>query len=104
MRPGDRQYVGVGIADAGLVHAHAAGDDDAAVAGHGLADRLEAFGPGAVEEAAGVDDDDVGALPGTGDLVTLGAEARDDAFGIDQRLGAAQADDADFRGCVLHGA
>ena len=48
--------------------------------------------------------DRVGALVGAGDLVPFRGQARYDTFGIDQRLGAAQADDADFGRCVLHGA
>ncbi len=108
VRAGDRQHVRMGGADTRLVDAHAAGDDDAAVARHGLADRLEALGPRAVEEAAGVDDDDVGALEGLADRVAFGGEAGDDAFRIDQRLGAAEADDADFGvrcpGVLLHAA
>jgi hypothetical protein len=48
-----------------------------------------------VDEAAGVDDDEVGALVGRRDLVALGAQLGEDALGVDQRLRAAEADEAD---------
>ena len=51
---------------------------------------------GAVEEAAGVDDDDVGAVVLARELVALRAQLRDDALGIHQRLGAAERNKADF--------
>ncbi len=106
VRTGDRQHAGVRGADAAFLDAHAAGDDDAAVLGHRLADGVQAFGLGAVEEAAGVDDDDVGALVIGGDLIAFGAQARDDALAIDQRLRAAERDEANLRcagGGGLHG-
>ena len=60
-----------------------------------LADRLEALGLGAVEEAAGVDDHRVGAGVVGRDGVALGAQAGQDALAVDQGLGAAEADHAD---------
>ena len=47
-----------------------------------LADGAERFLLGAVEEAAGVDDDDVGAVVLARQLITLGAQPGDDALGI----------------------
>ena len=63
--------------------AETAGDDDLAVLGQSLADRLEQFLLGTVEEAAGVDDDGVGAIIARRQLIALGAELSDDALGID---------------------
>ncbi len=80
-----------------FLDAHATRDDDAAVLGQGLADGVEALLLGAVEEAAGVDDHDVGAGVVGGDLVALGAELGDDALAVDQRLRAAERDEADLR-------
>jgi len=58
---------------------------------------------GAVEKAAGVDDDDVGAIVLTRQLIALRAQPRDDPLGIHQRLGASQRNKADFgRGGLLH--
>ena len=80
--------------------AEAAGDDHLAVSRQRLADRVERFVHRAVDEAAGVDDDQVGALVGADDVIALGAQLREDALGIDQRLGAAEGDEADAgRGC-----
>ena len=87
----------MGAADVALVGAEAAGDDDPAVRGQRLADRLEALGLGAVEEAAGVDDHRLGAGVVGRDGVALGAQPGQDALAVDQRLGAAEADHADAR-------
>jgi hypothetical protein len=70
--------------------AEAAGDDDLAVLGQGVANGVQAFLDGIVDEAAGVDDDQVRAFKGLGGLVTLGAELREDEFGVGQVLGAAK--------------
>ena len=58
---GDREHVGEALADQLGLLAHAAGDDDAAILGDRLADRGQALLLGGIEEAAGVDQDDVGA-------------------------------------------
>ena len=60
--------------------AQAAGDDDLAVLGQGLANRVQAFLDGIVNETAGVDDDQIRAFKGLGGLVALGAELREDEF------------------------
>ena len=64
-----------------------------------LADGVERFGDGGVDEAAGVDDDQVGAVIGRRDRVALGAQLRQDLLGIDQRLRAAERDEAYARRC-----
>ena len=51
----------------------------------------------AVEEAAGVDDDGVGAGMRWRKLVALGAQPGDDALAIDERLRAAERDERDAR-------
>ena len=74
---------------------------DLAVLGERLADRCQRFLDRGVDEAAGVDDHQVGAgVVGRGE-VALGAQLREDALGIDQRLGAAERDEADFRGATF---
>ena len=76
--------------------AQAAGDDHPAILGHGLADRIQALGLGTVEKPASIDQHHVGPVIARRDLVALGAEPGEDALGIDQRLGAAEADDPDL--------
>jgi hypothetical protein len=61
-------------------------DDDLAVLRERLADRVERFLHRGVDEAARVDDDEVGAGVVLGGLVALGAQLREDALGIDERL------------------
>jgi hypothetical protein len=63
-----------------------------------LADRVERFLLGAVEEAAGVDDHHVGAVIGVRDDIALRPQLGQDPLGIHQRLRTAEADDADLRG------
>ncbi len=103
LRSGDRQYAGVGGLDLLGLRAHATGDDHFAVFGHRFADGAERFLLGAVEEPAGVDDDEVGAVVLARQLIPFRAQPRDDALGIHQRLGASQRNKADFgRGGLLH--
>ncbi len=97
VRAGDGEHVGMHGADARLLDAHAPRDDDAPVLGDGLADGGEALLLGRVQKPAGVDDDHVGAGVVGRDRIALGAELRDDALGIDERLGAAERHEADFR-------
>ncbi len=101
LRPGDRQDIRIGLADRFRLGAHAAGDDHLAVLGHGLADGAERLGLGAVEEAAGVDDDEVGAVVLARKLIAFGAQAGDDPFRIHQRLGAPKRYEADNRRAAL---
>ena len=90
VRAGHREHLREARADHLGLLAHAAGHDHAAVLGDGLADRLEAFLLGGVEEAAGVDQHHVG--PGVigAHGIAVGAQAGEDAFAVDQRLGAAE--------------
>ena len=103
LRAGDRQHARMGGGDVLGLGAHAAGDDDLAVFLQRQPDGGERFRLGAVEKAAGVDDDQVGADMLAGQLIALGAQAGDDALGIDQRLGAAERDEADLRGGLFVG-
>ena len=67
----------------------ASSDDDLAVFIQRLADRIERLLHRGVDEAAGVDDDEIGAgVVGRGG-VALGAQLREDALGVDQRFGTA---------------
>ncbi len=101
MRAGDGQHIRVHALNqvaAAIIgaRAQAAGDDDLAVVGQGLANRVQALAHGIVDEAAGVDDDQIRALEGLGGLVALGGELGEYEFGVRQVLGAAQADEADL--------
>ena len=79
------------------LRAEAAGDDDLAVGGERLADRVEALANRVVDEAAGVDDHQVGAGEGLRGRVALGAEPGQDQLGVGERLRAAERDEADLR-------
>ena len=69
VRAGDREHFGEAGADQLRFLADAAGDDHPAVLGDRLADRGEALFLGRIEEAAGIDQHDVG-------VPIIGAEVR----------------------------
>jgi hypothetical protein len=97
LRPCGLQHLRVLRADEiGFGRAQAAGDDDLAVLRHRLADGVQRFMDGGIDEAAGVHHHEVGVLVGRRDLVTLDLELGQDALGIHQRLGTAEADEADL--------
>jgi hypothetical protein len=83
VRAGDRKHFRVHLPHevltllAGL-RTEAASDDDLAVFGERLADRVEAFLHRVVDEAAGVDDHEVGTVEGLRRDITFGAEPRED--------------------------
>ena len=83
------------------LRAHAAGDDDLAVFRHGRADGGERFRLRAVEKTAGIDDGEVGAGMLAREFIALRAQPRDDALGIDQRLGAAERNEGNA-GSAVH--
>ena len=95
MRAGDGEDLRVMLADVIRLGAQAAGDDHAAVCRQGFADGVEAFGFGAIEEAAGVDDHRVRSGVIGRDGVAFGAQAGQDALAVDQGFGTTKADHAD---------
>ena len=97
MRPRDGQHLGMRAGDVIGLRPQTAGDDDAAVLLQRLADGIQAFGAGAVEEAAGVDDHRIRARVIGRDRIALGAQAGQDALAVHQRLGTAERDHADRR-------
>ena len=60
VRPGHRQYVWMGGPDLVCSHAETAGNDHTPVAVQGLADGVQRFGHRGIDEAAGIDDHQVG--------------------------------------------
>ncbi len=94
---GDGEHVRIARGDLFRLGAHAAGDDDLAVLRQRRADRFERLRLRGLQKPAGVDDREIGARMGARELVALGAQSRDDALGIDQRLGAAEGDKAHLR-------
>ena len=96
LRPGDLQHIGEGRQNRLRLGAHASRDDDLAILLHRRADGGERLGLGAVEEAAGVHDHGIGPGVAARQFVALGAQLRDDAFGINKRLRAAERNKRDF--------
>ena len=97
VRPGDGQNLGMHLAhQVGAVgtgfRTQASGDDDASIFCQRLANGVQTFPDRVVDEAAGIDDHQIGARERLGSLVPLGAESREDQFGIGQRLRASETD------------
>ena len=90
LRPRDRRDVRERLADRLRFRAHATRHDHAPVLRHRRADRLQRLLLGAVQEAAGVDDDGVSPGMAPGELVALRAQLRQDPLGIHQRLRTAE--------------
>jgi hypothetical protein len=92
----DREHFGEAGADQLGFLAEAAGDDHPAVLGDRLADRGEALLLGRIEEAAGVDQHDVGVGVIRAKVVAVRPELGEDALAVDQRLRAAERHHADL--------
>ena len=96
MGAGHRQYLWVSLLHHVTLGTETAGDDYLAVFRQRFADGIQRFGHGAVNEATGIDYDQVGVVVGGHDVITLGPQLGKDLLGIDQGLGTAEADKADF--------
>ena len=83
--------------------AEAASNDDLAVLVQRFADGVERFLDGGIDEAAGIDDDQVGIVVTGRNLVTLGAQAGEDEFGVRTGLRTAERNKADGRHFLLSG-
>jgi hypothetical protein len=97
VRTGDGEHRRVRLPNHAVLGAQASGDHHLAVLGERLADRIERLLDRGVDEAAGIDDDQVGAGVARGSGVALGAQLREDALGVDQRLGTTEGDEPDSR-------
>ena len=80
-----------------LFDTKASGDDDFAILRERLADRVERLLDRGIDEAAGVDDDEIRAGVIRRGGVALGAQLREDALGIDERFGTSQAYETNLR-------
>ena len=88
LRSRDFQHLRMPREDFLGLRAEAAGDDHLAVLGQRFADGLERLVHRGIDEPAGVHDDEVGGAIARRNFVSLRAQAREDALGIDQRLRA----------------
>ena len=96
LRPGDLEHLRMPVENLLRLRSQAPGDDDFAVLGQRFADRIERLIHGGIDEAAGVHHHEIRRAVARGHLVPFGAQAREDALRIDERLGASQADEAHF--------
>ena len=101
MRAGDGQHRRMRVLDDIALGAKAASDNDPAVFVQRLANRIQRFLHGGVDETAGIDHHQIGPFVGTRDQVALGAQAREDLLGIGSGLWTAKRNKADS--CRLGG-
>jgi len=99
---GHLEHARVTLEDALRPCAQAAGDDDTPVLRERLADRVERLFHRCVDEAAGVDDHDIGRLVGRRDFVAFRAQLREDPLRVHQCLGATETHETDAR-CTCRG-
>ena len=97
MRPGNAQYLGIFFPDFIRPRAKTTGDQHPAIGVQGLAYGFQRLLHRGVDEAAGVDDDQVGILVTRHHDISLGAQLGENALGVHQVLWTAQADEADGR-------
>jgi len=74
------------LCDDAFLRAEAAGDDDLTVLRQRLADRVERFLDCRVDEAAGIDDDEIRAVVRRGRGIALRTQLREDALRVDECL------------------
>ena len=103
LRAGDLEHLGMPIENLLRLGAQAPRHDHLAVLGQRFAYRIQRLIHRGIDESTGIDHDEVGGAIARGDLVPFGAQAGEDAFGIDQCFGAAQADKAHFRAFAFDG-
>jgi hypothetical protein len=85
---GDREHLRMGLPHDIAFGAEAAGDDHLAVFPERFADRVERLIDRRVDEAAGIDNHQVGVAIAGRDPIAFCAQLREDALGVHERLGA----------------
>ena len=101
LRAGHDEDARIPLRDRLGLGAHASCHDDLAVAGERFADRGKRLRLRAVEEAAGVDDGEIGAFVSAGEFIAFRPQAGNDALAVHQRLGTAQRDETHLRGAEI---
>ena len=92
VRAGNREHLRVRLFNdiTVLFCAETAGNDDLAVFGKRFTNRVQRLFHRAVDKTAGVDDNKIGCVIGWRNLIALRPELRQNLFGVNQRLGAAE--------------
>src|SRR5882724_7347585 len=92
---GDRKHLRMRLPDHVALSAEAAGDDDLAVLGERFTDGIKRLFDCGVNEAAGIDHDQIRVLVAGGNEVALRAKLREDALRIHQCFRAAERNETD---------
>src|SRR5262245_12304624 len=96
MRAGHSEDARMSLPDDIALRSEATGDDDLAVLRERFADGVERFLDRFIDEAASVDDDEIGVLVTGSNEIPFGTQLRQDPFRIDQRLRATEGDETDL--------
>ena len=96
MRSGDRENLRVRLPDDVALGTETAGYDDLAILGERFANGIERFFHRCIDEAAGIDHDQIRIPIAPGDEITFGAKLREDALRINKRLWAAERNESDL--------
>jgi hypothetical protein len=99
MRAADCEHLGIFRTDHLSFVAKTACDDHPAIFGKCFTDGFQRFFLGRIEKATGIDENDVGAFVVGRQAVTVAPQLGQYALAIDERLGAAERNHADFRRC-----
>ena len=102
MGAGHGKYGGVGGAHLVFFYTQAAGDNDAPVLLKCFTDGFEGFLYSGIDKAAGIHYDQIRTLIRGGEGITLSPQLGENAFRINQCLGATQADKTNTRGVGHH--
>ena len=89
VRAGNREYLRMCLLNDIALGAETAGDDHAAVLRQRFADGVQRLLYRRIDEAAGIDHDQIGALVGARNGIAFGAQPGQYLFGIDRGLGTA---------------
>lgn len=96
VRTCDLEYTRMSIEDALRVRAETACDDDLSVLLECFTNRVERFVDRGVDESAGIDHHQIGGVVIRRDGITFCSQLSEDALRVDERFGAAEADESDF--------
>ncbi|SQC91291.1 Uncharacterised protein [Cedecea neteri] len=104
VRAGDFQHLRVHFTDLIFFCTQATGDNHLTVFVQRFADGFQRFLYGAVDKAAGVDDNHVGVVIAWHHVITFGAQFSQDAFGVHEVFRAAEGDkpDTGLLGYIAH--
>jgi hypothetical protein len=99
VRSGHGENTGMRLSHDVALSAEAAGDDDLTVFRQCFTDGIQRLIDRRIDEAAGIDDDEIGSRVARGDQIAFSAQLRKDAFRIDERFRTAERYESNLGNC-----